>query len=258
MQVFQKMKLFSLAEPPSLEAELAIDELLLSHSERDGASVFRVWEMESPSIVLGRGSKVGEEIDSPACVNDNIRVLRRTSGGATILAGPGCLMYTLVLCHEDDSRLKSIDATHQFVLSETADALNLALKAKNEGSVVIAGTSDLAWQPAPNSGDLRKFSGNSMRRGRASTLYHGTILYDFDLDLISRYLKTAPRQPEYRVARDHREFVTNLPLDRQSIVDALRQAWKPGQPQHPTAEFLAEVDELVRSKYSQESWNLRH
>lgn len=255
------MRFFSLSSsaPPK---ELAADESLLLFAENQQCSVFRIWEFSSPCVVLGRGSKFSEEVFDAACASDGVDVLRRTSGGASILAGPGCLMYSLVLNHEDDPRLSSIDSTHRFVLSKVAKALNDCLQetsTTNDGEVVVAGTSDLGWESlSMEQAVVRKFSGNSMRRGRSCTLYHGTILYDFDLDLIGRYLRTAPRQPEYRSSRDHGEFVTNLPLDRRLIVDALCEAWQPGPPEQLPTDVLAKVDELVRTKYSQDDWNRRH
>lgn len=240
-------------------SQLAADEALYSMVENGNLldNAFRAWEVDSPFIVLGRGSAIAKEIDQSVCLADDIPVLRRTSGGATILAGPGCLMYTVVLRHSADSRLATIDATHEFVLKRTAAALNGILN--GDEKVMKAGTSDLAMQlGGTGNSPLRKVSGNAMRRGRVATLYHGTLLYDFDLSLISRYLLTAPRQPFYRSDRDHGDFVANLPLDRQSLVAAIESAWEtePSEPPPPSA--LEEIDSLVREKYSRDSWNLRH
>jgi len=68
----------------------------------------------------------------------------------------------------------------------------------------MRGTSDLAVAE-------RKFSGNSSRVKRGHLLYHGTLLYDFPLGLISDCLRTPPRQPHYRERRSHGEFVNNIP-----------------------------------------------
>ncbi len=58
----------------------------------------------------------------------------------------------------------------------------------------------------------RKFSGCSQRRMRHTLLHHGTLLYAFDLDRVSRYLRQPVRQPVHRQARTHAEFLTNVPL----------------------------------------------
>ena len=76
----------------------------------------------------------------------------------------------------------------------------------------------------------RKFSGNSLRLKRANLLYHGTILYDFRLEWISRYLAMPPREPDYRKGRPHEEFLTNLPVPVSKIREAIRAAWAAVEP----------------------------
>jgi lipoate-protein ligase A len=92
-----------------------------------------------------------------------------------------------------------------------------------------------------------KFSGNSMRCRRRSFLYHGTLLYDFPLDLISECLKLPARQPAYRRNRSHESFLTNLPLSAATLRRALIDAWQanPANRDWPKAR----VRELVASGY---------
>ena len=53
-------------------------------------------------MVLGRIGKAGEDVNAEAVRKDNVPVLRRTSGGGTVVQGPGCLNYTLVLDKDRD------------------------------------------------------------------------------------------------------------------------------------------------------------
>lgn len=234
---------------------LALDEALLDDAEERGpaAEYLRLWESPLPVVVLGRSSRVDEEVDRQACAERGIPILRRTSGGATIVAGPGCLMYAVVLSFER-LEARGIHESHAYVLDRIAATL-----AKQIASVIRAGTSDLAFTLSERSSSaaaLRKFSGNSMRAKRTHFLYHGTLLYDFDLALVSECLRSAPRQPKYRQARDHGEFIANLPIEREQLVDCLLDAW-------PTAGELVEwprehVGELVATRYSQDEWNLSY
>ena len=57
-------------------------------------------------------------------------------------------------------------------------------------------------------------------------MYHGTILYNFPLEMISRCLKIPPRMPDYRNGREHGAFVANLPAPADTIRRALISAWK--------------------------------
>jgi lipoate-protein ligase A len=201
-------------------ANVALDEALLAAAE-DGAlpgEVLRLWESREPAIVQGRSSP-DSEVRAAVCEADGVPVVRRASGGATVAIGPGCLMYAVVLDLERRPELKAIDRAHQFVLDRLASACsNLAT------GVQIAGTSDLVLADPPG-GPPRKFSGNSLRVKRRHLLYHGTILYDFPLARISRWLGTPARQPEYRARREHGEFVTNFPAPRAALETALLEAW---------------------------------
>jgi len=229
---------------------IALDEALLEEAEAAGPDVehLRIWESPTPLVVLGRSSR-GEEVDVDACRKCGIPVLRRASGGAAIVAGPGCLMYAVVLSHALRPEARGIHQSHDYVLSRIVAALR-----PHDKQIAKAGTSDLVILPTSTHELPRKFSGNSLRVKRTHLLYHGTLLYDFDLALISMCLRAAPRQPDYRQARDHAAFVTNLPLPPSALIAALDAAW-------PTSEPLANwpqdrVAELVHVRYCDPEWNL--
>ncbi len=238
---------------PTPAENLALDEALLDLAEDEGprTEFVRLWESPEPMVVVGRASRVHQEVHLETCRARAIPVLRRSSGGAAIVAGPGCLMYAVVLSYELRPDLKDIRRAHTYALGRMADALSSRLP--GIGAIVIAGTSDLALADT-TTGTPRKFSGNSLRAKRTHLLYHGTLLYDFDLSLIETCLRMPPRQPDYRDQRDHTTFVTNLPVTQQTLFEAIRTAW-------PTSEALADwpelrVKEFVAERFSQESWNL--
>lgn len=230
---------------PTAAENLALDEALLDEAEatNDPAGIFRLWESPQLIAVIGRSSKCEEEVDLAVCEALGIPVLRRVSGGAAIVAGPGCLMYSVVLSYERWPQLRLIDEAHQFVLGRLQAGLQILAPGTS-----IAGISDLAIGG-------RKFSGNSLRCKRTHLLYHGTLLYDFPLDLVQQILLTPPRQPDYRVGRSHAEFVMNLPVFREELVTAIRQAWACDP---PLATWPAErVANLVAEKYGRADWHRR-
>ena len=238
---------------------LALDEALLEEAETwqtAGAGeltgeVLRIWESASLAVVLGRGCRAEDEVDLTACRRDGVPVLRRPSGGGTVLIGPGSMMYTLVLSCQLRPELRSIDMAHRTVLDRHAGALRPWLP-----TVRAAGTSDLAFDtPGDALALVRKFSGNSMRVRRDWILYHGTLLYDFPLDELSRYLRSPPREPDYRQHREHTDFVINAPIAVGALRHALAQAW---QADRPLEALPAErVARLVAEKYGRDDWNLQ-
>lgn len=224
---------------------LALDEALLEQAEAGGRpqECLRLWEPNAPLVVIGRSSELSVEANEAACRVSGVPILRRSSGGAAIAAGPGCLMYAVVLSLELRPHLRSIDEAHRAVLGKLVEALRPLAP-----GVQRRGTSDLAIGE-------RKFSGNSLRLKRRHLLYHGTLLYDFPLELIGQCLGQPPRQPEYRAGRSHGEFVVNLPAGASALRQAIRDAWNARE---PLADWPCELTErLVAEKYSQCEWNAR-
>jgi len=222
---------------------LALDEALLEDAEAagDDGEVLRLWEPAEFVAVVGRSSRLTAEVNLDACRCDRVPILRRTSGGAAILSGPGCLMYCVVLSLERRPELRDVSSAHRFVLGKLIEAIS-----PYAGSVACRGTSDLAI-------DGRKVSGNSLRLRRRYLLYHGTLLYRFTLDAIERYLVMPPRMPEYRARRSHRDFVTNLPVEGAALRASLAQAWQAGERLNRWPDELTR--RLAADKYSQAAWN---
>ncbi len=229
----------------SPEANLALDEALLEQAEAGELrhDVLRLWESKQTAVIIGRSSKIHDEVDVAACKRESVPVLRRCSGGTSVVIGPGCLMYSVVLNYDRHPALRMVDQAHRFVLGKVADAVRMSVP-----NVQLRGTSDLTVSN-------RKFSGNSLRCKRDHLLYHGTLLYDFPLDLISRLLKTPPRQPDYRESRAHGDFVANLNADRALLRSALACAW--GANEVVSEWPAAATAQLVTQRYSQSTWHER-
>ncbi len=207
------LRLLDLTLPLPVE-NLALDEALLEElNERGGNPVLRFWESDRFFVVLGRSSRVADDVDLVACHKDGLPILRRASGGGTVLQGPGCLSYALVLPLDWHPDLANIRNTNRLILERMATAFR-----RWEPTTTFQGISDLAI------GD-RKISGNAQRRTGKSLLFHGTILHDMGADLIARYLKHPSRQPEYRSDRPHQAFLGTINAPPQAIKQAIAATW---------------------------------
>ena len=228
------------------EENLALDESLLYQiNEQDSVGCLRLWEVDQYTVVMDSSNQSACNVDLDACRRDQIPVLRRCTGGGTVLLGPGCFIYSLFLRITADQHLAGIEATTKEILNRIRATLNATCP---DQPVDLQGISDLTVSG-------RKFSGNSQRWLTTTLLHHGTILYDFDLERISRYLTSPEREPEYRSHRNHLEFVTNYPLSPKELRQAMIDTWHVGdqQPELP----LNRVQQLVTEKYATEKWNLR-
>lgn len=229
---------------PEIAENLALDEaLLVAAEEREAGPILRVWEAPSPAVVLGASGRLRDDVLIEACRTDGVAIARRSSGGGTVVVGPGALNVTVVLAADTAPGLTAVDEAHRFVL----DRLARAIRAQGP-PVEVLGLGDLTL-------DLRKFSGSAQRRLRHHFLVHATILYNFPLPLVSRYTALPRRQPAYRDQRTHDDFLTNLPLSRENLLHAVSHAWLP-QDQPP--ELMPPPEDLLRdllaAKFADPTW----
>jgi lipoate---protein ligase len=198
----------SVADP---DQELAGDLALFMAVELGSAiGLHRCWQSASPVAVVGRHGVVADDVMVEACRADGVDVLRRFSGGGAVVLGHGCLNYAVALSLVSRPELSDVAASFQFILHAIASALRVP-------GLSIHGT-DLVLHD-------RKVSGNAQRRGRRGLVHHGTLLYDFDPGLATRYLKEPARQPAYRASRRHADFLGNIPLSGDTIRERLENAW---------------------------------
>ncbi|HTU91423.1 MAG TPA: lipoate--protein ligase family protein [Gemmataceae bacterium] len=229
---------------PSAAENIALDEaLLLAAESGDGDEVLRFWEWPAAAVVLGSGGRIAEDVDEAACSADEVPVLRRSSGGGTVLLGRGCLLYSLVLSYERHPQLADIRGSYRYILGCIGAGLTDSV-----GPIEHAGISDLVCAG-------RKFSGTAQQRKRSFLLHHGTLLYDMDLSLIPCYLREPPRQPDYRGSRTHLAFVGNLSLHGDEIKQRLRRLWDANESRQTWP--AEEVKRLVVDKYDNPHWTRR-
>ena len=225
---------------PTLEENLALDEALLLQAEDGGPEVLRCWEWPTPAVVLGAAGRIRDEVNIEQCQEDGIPIHRRASGGGTVLLNRGCLLFSLILRFDRDPSLQHIPSSYKFILGKLVDALAAAAD-----GVAFQGQSDLTLND-------RKFSGNSQQRKRHNVLHHGTLLYAFDAGGLGRYLRSPPRQPEYRGGRSHEAFLVNLPMGVGELRRMLRGVWEAEDemPDWPGDVVMA----LVAEKYGTREW----
>lgn len=229
---------------PTPAENLALDEVLLQHADAYPQRAFlRTWESPTEFVVVGRSNLVETEVDQPQCYAEGVPIYRRSSGGGTVLMGPGCLAFALALPITDELRAAGVSDTAKQIMHKTASALESIVP-----GITVCGVSDLVVND-------RKFSGNSQRWLKHAFLHHGTILYDFNLERVQRLLKPPSRQPDYRSQRSHTDFVTNLTASRDKILRCLVAAWN-AQPAECPASFIELAGELARSRYERDDWNL--
>jgi lipoate-protein ligase A len=188
----------------ALEDDLA---MLRAAEAPNAAPAFRTWSSPGHAVVVGRAVEIDCEVDLAFCDSERIPVLRRPSGGRSVLLGPGTLQYALALPGSLGPERTAITGAKRY-----CNGLLLAALPCGHGLA------------ADESGDLlrgdRKVGGLALRKTRNGVLVHGTLLLTADLGLLSRTLRHPVREPAYRRGRSHAEFLDNLgPVDAAELAD---------------------------------------
>jgi lipoate-protein ligase A len=223
---------------------LALDEALLIEADAGrSARVLRFWEPPGFVVVLGASRRLGDDVYVDACRADGVPILRRTSGGGTVVVGPGALNVTVILPSTEAPGLTAVDRAQCYVVERIAQAIRTA-----GAPVALEGRGDLAFGG-------RKCGGSAQRRLKNWFMVHCSILYDFPIERIVRYLTVPARQPEYRQGRTHEDFLSNLGLPRQALVaaicgDSLADWRSDVAPEVPRAL----VESLVSEKFANPAW----
>jgi lipoate-protein ligase A len=228
----------------SVAEDLALDEAMLLQAEAGKAPpLVRFWEARDYTVVLGASRRLREDVRVDACRADGVPVLRRSSGGGTVVVGPGALNVTVILPAAGAPGLRAVDLAQRTVLERIAESIRGAGL-----PVVVLGQGDLAL------GD-RKCGGSAQRRLQDWFLVHCSILYQFALERIARYLANPARQPAYRQGRDHQDFLANLGLPRQALLAALSPVSSPGSGRAlDLTPALGLLPSLLAEKYANPAW----
>ena len=235
---------------PSPAENLAADEVFLDDAENgDDGELLLFWEPRETFVVVGYANKVATEVNVAACEAKKTPIFRRCTGGGTVVQMRGGFNYSLILKIDEAGETRNITTANQFIMEKNRAAVESAFKSQNsEARISVRGHTDLCL------GDV-KFSGNSQRRRKNFLLFHGTLLLDCDLTLISELLLMPSLQPDYRASRPHSDFVTNLNLSADQVKTALVKFWNADEElKHPP---LAEIKKLARERYSTSEWNLK-
>jgi lipoate-protein ligase A len=233
-------------------AGLSIEEALLESAVSGGEEIVRLW-IGDRAIVLGRSQYVDDEVDRAATERLGLPILRRVSGGGTVLHYPGNLNVAAVV--RSVRGFSSVDETfRRFGEAVTRGIRSLGVRLEVEGNALLV--------------EGRKVSGAAQARRSGVVLYHCTLLVAPGWIAMGSVLRAG--RDDYHpmgVGSRHRPTTTLAEVLRSEIaVGAAAEAvvaglgslfdepWTLCDP--APAEDLRAA-ELLKGKYSRASWNLQ-
>jgi lipoate-protein ligase A len=173
-----------------------LDDDLIAATLVDGQARVRVKRYQGKAVVLGRGGSPEAELHRDAIIDDGVPVLRRHGGGCAVFLDPGNVIVSVVWPLPGLGGIKN-------AFDEISSGLIATLADAGLPGVTQEGVSDLVLNG-------RKIGGSCIYRSRDLLYYSTTLLIDPELQLVERYLKQPPREPEYRRRRSHTEFMGSI------------------------------------------------
>ena len=178
---------------------------------------FIIWQPDTFYVVLGRGNQPETALNFENIISDRVKILKRPSGGETVVLSPKMLVVAVKISIRENEKIKSIFEPVNKIIIQTL----LEFGVEN---LSIRGISDICI-------GNKKILGSSAYRKPDRIFYHAVLNISEDIAVFEKYLKHPVREPEYRVGRSHKEFVTSLFaennfIDTQQLYDALFQNFK--------------------------------
>jgi lipoate---protein ligase len=195
---------------------MALEEHLLRNFS---ANIFMLWRNNN-AIVVGKHQNTLAEINLDFVKQQNIKVVRRLSGGGTVFHDLGNLNFTFIENGEGEELINFRKYT-QPILDVLAQ---LGVEARFEGR------NDLTINGL-------KFSGNAEHVFRKRTLHHGTLLFSSQISDLTQALNVDPEKFKDKAVKSVRSRVTNISDHLKVKMDV--------------KEFANRIMNHIRSKYPQ-------
>ncbi len=181
---------------------LALEEHFLNDRTDD---VFMLWQNDN-TIVIGKNQNTLSEIDIDFVKENDIRVVRRITGGGAVYHDMGNVNFTYITNASDSWECDFSRFTKPVINALRALGLSAEMSGRND--IVANG---------------RKISGNAQTVVNGRLLHHGTLLFNADMTILGKALKPDPTKIQSKGIKSVVSRVANISelLGREICVDEL-------------------------------------
>ncbi len=220
---------------------IASEEYLLKQT--DGYYIY-LWR-NSPAVILGVNQNALEEVNLNYTESNGIKVVRRLTGGGAVYHDLDNLCYTVIAPFDDE-----VDNYKRFT-KPVIDYLNsIGVKAE------FSGRNDITV-------DGKKISGNAQTVYNGRIMHHGTLLFKTDINALDGALKPNKLKIQSKGIKSVRARVTNIydhlieKISPTEFIYGLKNYLKKdSEVKEFSKEDIAQINLLVKNKYSTYEWNI--
>ncbi len=229
---------------------LALDDILTAQiATGNRPPTIRFWRWSGPCIILGRYQSAQNEIYLDEAKRLGIPVVRRISGGGTIIIEPeGAVTWSIYTVPDmvKDLTLPESYAFFDRPALDTVRALGIDAWYKELNDIMCA---------------HGKISGAAQVRRQNTVLHHTTMAYDMTGGLLPKVLRVDQEKLSVKGVRSANKIVAPLRSlvsnSWQEVVDMMLDAFQErtgGEPGELTAEEMNLAEKLVAAKYDNDDW----
>lgn len=157
---------------------------------------FLIWIPDKVYIVLGASNNIHDALNMDNVIRDSIPVLKRPSGGQTVILTPNNIIVAAVFVNKSSLHPKDVFQQMNKLIISTIENIGIH-------NLSMMGISDIAISG-------KKILGSSIYRSKEALLYHAVLNLGEPSSTFEKYLKHPSKEPDYRQGRSHSEFVTSL------------------------------------------------
>jgi lipoate---protein ligase len=240
---FSKIRVLETGYNPAT-LNMAIDEALIENIGQ--APVLRIYGWRPAAISVGYFQSIKEEVDLEKCSQLGVDVVRRLTGGGTVL-------------HEFELTYSFITKQYQQNIMESCrwicDAIVMSINRLGFDASFVP-LNDIVVNG-------KKVSGSAQTRRKGVLLQHGTLLLSVDVDKMFSVLKVPSEKLRDKIVKDVKERVTSL---AGTTFDDMASSLKTSFAEKFDAKLVADTlstEEISRAKwlaerkYSSKEWNFR-
>lgn len=165
--------------------------------------IVMLWRDDN-SIIVGKHQNTIEEINQEFVRENNINVARRITGGGAVYHDLGNLNFTFIVNIEEASMLDMKKYGLPVVQALKEMGVTAELSGRNDITI-----------------DGKKISGTAQAVSKNKLLYHGTLLFDSNMDVLGRALNVTLDKIESKGIKSVRSRVTNIKEYIKDEIDVL-------------------------------------